>query len=182
MDPVLGDHGKPYQKITAPLIEKMKELVSYADFITPNATEAALLTSSEYKVCWDKKEALSLLERLNRLGPSKIAVTGVELAGHSQGVLCLDTSTGAYFIPCRYLPASFPGTGDAFTAATLGFFLRRQSLQQACTKAARFLEHAIRLTLQGHEDPRYGVFLEPSLPYLWKLCEEGDRQDPVITL
>ena len=49
LDPVMGDHGKAYSTITAEHCEKMKELAAYADILTPNITEACLLTDTPYK-------------------------------------------------------------------------------------------------------------------------------------
>ena len=43
VDTVMGDHGKLYKTYTKELCGRMKELVSVADVITPNLTEAAML-------------------------------------------------------------------------------------------------------------------------------------------
>ena len=40
IDPVMGDHGKLYATYTEEMCEEMKQLVSYADIVTPNMTEA----------------------------------------------------------------------------------------------------------------------------------------------
>ena len=42
VDPVMGDGGKPYRTYTPQLCDKMAELSTYADVITPNLTEAAI--------------------------------------------------------------------------------------------------------------------------------------------
>lgn len=62
VDPVMGDHGKPYKTYTKELQTRMGELVSVADLITPNYTEACILLGEEYshepvtrpkpRVCW----------------------------------------------------------------------------------------------------------------------------------
>ena len=39
VDPVMGDYGKIYKTYTPGMCRKMKELVKYADIITPNLTE-----------------------------------------------------------------------------------------------------------------------------------------------
>ena len=43
VDPVMGDHGKPYRTYTPELCGRMRDLAAQADVITPNLTEAALL-------------------------------------------------------------------------------------------------------------------------------------------
>ena len=38
VDPVMGDYGKPYATYTSELCQEMKQLVEYADILTPNLT------------------------------------------------------------------------------------------------------------------------------------------------
>ena len=49
VDPVLGDDGVLYPIFDKNTCEKMKDLVKLSDLITPNLTEACLLTNVEYK-------------------------------------------------------------------------------------------------------------------------------------
>ena len=48
VDPVMGDHGKPYKTYTRAMQKRMAELVRVADLITPNVTEACILLGEEY--------------------------------------------------------------------------------------------------------------------------------------
>ena len=48
VDPVLGDNGTLYRTCTQELCEEMRELIQYADVITPNLTEACLLTETPW--------------------------------------------------------------------------------------------------------------------------------------
>ena len=49
VDPVMGDYGKPYATYTPQLCQEMKRLVKYADILTPNLTEACILTDTPYR-------------------------------------------------------------------------------------------------------------------------------------
>ena len=49
IDPVMGDNGILYDTFTENMCNKMKELVSIASIVTPNLTEACILTGEEYK-------------------------------------------------------------------------------------------------------------------------------------
>ena len=40
IDPVMGENGKPYPTYTEEMCQEMKQLVKYADVLTPNLTEA----------------------------------------------------------------------------------------------------------------------------------------------
>lgn len=77
LDPIMGDDGKPYATYTDELCQKMKHLVPYADIITPNLTEACILTDTPYKKRWKLKELRELTEKLEKMGPAKIVITGI---------------------------------------------------------------------------------------------------------
>ena len=48
VDPVMGDYGELYKTYTPEMCEKMKELVEYANIITPNLTELCTLLNIDY--------------------------------------------------------------------------------------------------------------------------------------
>ena len=78
VDPVMGDYGKPYATYTAEMCQEMKKLVGYADILTPNLTEACLLTDTSYRPDhWRKKDLRRLAETLCAEGPEKIVITGI---------------------------------------------------------------------------------------------------------
>ena len=49
VDPTMGDHGHLYSVCDEDLIEAMRELMQYADVVTPNLTEACALTDTLYQ-------------------------------------------------------------------------------------------------------------------------------------
>ena len=66
VDPVMGDHGKPYRTYTPELCGRMRDLAAQADVITPNLTEAALLLEEDYADLPRDEEGLrAWLERLS---------------------------------------------------------------------------------------------------------------------
>lgn len=65
LDPVMGDHGRAYSSITPSHISHMKSLAARADFLTPNITEACLLTDTPFKESgWTSEELVFLCEKL----------------------------------------------------------------------------------------------------------------------
>ena len=79
LDPVMGDHGRAYRTITPQHCEEMKELLTMADIITPNITEACLLTGAAYRESgWTAEELKELTEKLHSMGPDKIVITGMQ--------------------------------------------------------------------------------------------------------
>lgn len=49
IDPVMADNGKLYPGFDEKIVEAMRKLCGKADIITPNITEASLLTCTEYR-------------------------------------------------------------------------------------------------------------------------------------
>lgn len=171
VDPVMGDDGTLYSTYTKELGEGMKQLVKKADIITPNYTEACFLTGTPYRPTSEmdegeiEKTALELIRKLLEFGEKKIAVTGFETKeniityGYVDGVCFTDKA------PRK--AASYPGTGDIFASALLGYFLGGESFEDATHKACAFTAKVIEYTMNFDTPHREGVMLEPCLKYLF---------------
>lgn len=170
VDPVMGDHGKPYRTYTPELCRKMESLARAADVITPNPTEAAILLGREYEAhSLSSQEAKSTLVRLAEKGPRTVVITGVSVQGDGICNIGYDRERSAFWrVRCNYMPVSYPGTGDMYAAVLVGGLLSGDSLPIAMERATRFLEAAIKLTYGYGSDTRYGVMFERALPLLWR--------------
>ena len=49
IDPIMGDHGETYATYTQVMCRRMKALVSMGSIVTPNLTEACILTDRPYR-------------------------------------------------------------------------------------------------------------------------------------
>lgn len=168
VDPVMGDHGRIYKTYTREMCRRVGELVHRADLITPNPTEVALLlredpvmlplTAQQYK---------TKLLRLSELGPKQVIVTGAQLADHTMNNIGYDRDTGSFWrVRYENVPVGYPGTGDLFASVVVGALLKGDSLPIAMERATRFLELTIKTTFSYSSDPRFGVMLENTLPWL----------------
>lgn len=168
VDPVMGDHGKPYKTYTAAMQRRTAELVAVADAITPNLTEACILLDEPYAFePLTQQKAKSMLARLSEKGPRLVVVTGVSLAASGMCNIGYDKERGAFWcVDCDYVPATYPGTGDIFASVLTGGFLSGDSLPIAMDRATRFVETAIKTTFSYGADPREGVMLERTLHLL----------------
>ena len=168
VDPVMGDHGKPYRTYTDRMCRRMNELVCKADLITPNLTEAYMLLGEPYPSApLTVSEAKKTLVKLAGIGPGYIIMTGVEMADGSMSNLGYDRERNAFWrVDCRYVPVSYPGTGDIFASVAVGALLKGDSLPMAMERATEFLELCIKTTYGYGTDTRMGVMLESCLFWL----------------
>ncbi len=168
VDPVMGDHGKPYRTVTEGMRKRMAELVNIADIITPNLTEAFMLLNEPYNpIPLTRDEAKKTLARLSEMGPGQVVVTGVSLAEGVMANIGYDRVHQHYwYVPCDYVPVSYPGTGDILAAVLTGSYLSGDSLPISMSRASRFVEISIKTTFSYGSDTRFGVMLESAMPFL----------------
>lgn len=168
VDPVMGDHGKPYRTCTPDLCAKMRELADQADCITPNWTEAALLLDEDYASCPTEEAGIRRwLERLSLDGKRSVVLTGVSLKEGQVGAGYFDRITGTTgFAMARQEPAHFPGTGDLFASVLLGALMRGDELPGSVEQAVSFVQRCVAHTLEAGTPPVEGVQFEPMLKEL----------------
>ena len=115
IDPVMGDYGKPYPTYTMEMCLEMKKLVHYADILTPNLTEACILTDTPYKEKWRVAEIEQMAEVLSRMGPGKVVITGIP-QGCFVANLCYEKGKECKVLRTHRIGTSRSGTGDIFSA------------------------------------------------------------------
>lgn len=178
VDPVMGDHGKAYKTITAKHCAALKELVSLADIITPNITEACLLTDTPYhENDWQASELQDLCSALHAMGPAKVAITGLPCKTedeHGDGFLNLisvqSPDSKAFAVSQIISPSAGPsrhGTGDIFASILAADAVNGTAFLDSVQKAADFISSCIRASEElGIPEPE-GVCFEN---FLHTLC------------
>lgn len=168
VDPVMGDQGKRYRTYTEELCRRMAELVSVADVITPNLTEASILLGIPYPVSrLTISEIRSMLVRLSEKGPDTVVITSVPMMDGSACNVGYDRKNNSFWrVPYEIIPKHYPGTGDLFASVLTGGLISGDSLPIAMSRATSFLEYAIKTTYGYGTNPREGVMLEKCLPEL----------------
>ncbi len=165
VDPVLGDNGAPYPFCTPALIEEMRRLAARADILTPNLTEAFLLTGKAYHKNADVESAKTLAAEIAAGGAKNVVLTGVPDGSDLCNVV--HTPAGVHVLRSRRLRGSYSGTGDLFAAVLCGAVLRGAPLKAAAALAARFISESLAAT-PPEADPRHGVDFEKKLFILAK--------------
>lgn len=165
LDPVMGDHGKLYRRITPEHIGAMKRLAARADVLLPNLTEAAALTGLPYEEHITPAYLDALLEGLLSLGAKAAVITGVHLKDGAIGFWGREQGGQTFSYQGEYIPRQFHGTGDLFAAVLAGSLLRGSTLADAAKEAADFVAACVENT---QKVTPFGVEFEKQLYRLWE--------------
>ena len=144
VDPVMGDHGVLYPTYTEEMCEEIKALVSVADLVTPNVTEACILTGTPYKETgFSRKELLNLAVMLRLMGAKSVIITGAREGVYYTNVVLERGQNEAEFVKMKSAGEGRPGTGDVFCSVAAGAYLSGKTPLQAAEQAARFVRDCI---------------------------------------
>ena len=165
VDPVMGDHGKPYRTYTSEMCALMAQLAAEADLITPNLTEAALLLGEDFhSIPTTQNGTGEWLKRLSMDGKRSVVLTGVSFTPGTVGAGCYDSGSGRVrFALATQEPGQFSGTGDLFASVALGALLRGETLEEAVAQAVEFVRACVSRTLAAGTPVLEGVQFEPML-------------------
>lgn len=162
LDTVMGDDGRLYDTYTPSLCNAMRQLVAYADIITPNVTEACLLTDTPYHgEALHTAEAVQLARQLATLGCGAVVITGIV----REDMICNMTYiNGEYtFDTVHRTKCLFSGTGDLFASVLCAALARGSRLPDAVQTAGSFLSAVTQHTLQRGAPAEEGLLFEPLL-------------------
>lgn len=163
IDPVMGENGKAYPTYTEEMCDKMKHLVEYADILTPNVTEACMLTRMPFKdKNWQRKELLEMMDRLRELGAKKIVVSGLDSGQFISNVVSENPGECKLFRQKRVGKVR-SGTGDIFSSIIAADCVNGVDFETSVRKAAAFVQECIRVTERFDIPETDGVCFEEVL-------------------
>ena len=161
-DPIMGDDGALYPGMGEETVANMRRLISCADYVLPNYTEAAFLTGRPYLENPTEEELHGVIADLRALGAGSVIITSVMLDG-SHRIYCYDRKEDRYFsVPFDYIPVRFPGTGDIFSAVLLGGILKNEPLERSVSRAAKTV-YAMISSCTENSDKFRGIDIETCL-------------------
>ncbi|MGN0906842.1 MAG: bifunctional hydroxymethylpyrimidine kinase/phosphomethylpyrimidine kinase, partial [Bullifex sp.] len=134
IDPVLGDDGVLYSGFTDEHVALMRSYIKNASVITPNWTEACLLTG--------KNEVDDILSGFSSLTEASVVITSVPLEKDSVSTVVSEKGAVRVFTQ-KDLKASVPGSGDLFCACLTGKLLSGMALFPSAECACRVTSAAI---------------------------------------
>ena len=161
-DPVMGDNGRLYASYRPTFPEKMKKLCRRSHILTPNLTEACLLTGTEYRGNGYGMEYISdILRKLALFGAGTCVVTGVSLEKGTLGAAYFDAKTGKEgYAFSENVNGMFHGAGDVFASALLGAILNGKTVEDSVRIALDLTVGSIRRTHAAGTDTRFGLDFE----------------------
>lgn len=167
VDPVMGDGGVQYPTYTDELCRAMAGLVDGADVLTPNLTEAAILTGIPYQgqdvdAAFIQKNMDALLE----MGAKTVVLKGVVHEGEPiiRNYLASAEDNGAVEEVCsELLPYMLHGTGDLFASGLTAAIYTGRSMREAVEFAGELVRKAMIVTREQPDFEMRGVSFEPVL-------------------
>lgn len=163
VDPVMGDHGKIADTYTEEMCREMRRLVSLADIITPNLTEACRLTDTPYRESgWKEKELLAMAEKLSEMGPKQIVVTGIP-QGQLIANFVYEKGTKPCMIRTYRAGDERCGTGDLFAAVVAADAVNGVPFRESVRKASVFVRKCMAKSIERGIDRKNGVCFEELL-------------------
>lgn len=171
IDPVMGDQGSLYPGLPSTYPQLLQPLCRRATVITPNWTELCQLAGQPV-VEPTTDHLLGLVNQLREQEiTAQIVVTGVK-QGAQIGCWVVGDHCPVY-LPVKYFPGHYYGTGDTFAALLTGFLNQQVDLRLAATKATAALTVAVAETSQlPVAERRYGLRLKNLLATLAKGVEQ----------
>ncbi len=166
IDPVMGDHGKIAETYTEEMCRRMRRLVSLADIITPNLTEACKLTDTPYRERgWRRAELSAMTEKLHDMGPEKIVITGIPQGKFIANYMYQEQEESVLFRTYREGNERC-GTGDLFAAIIAADAVNGVPFVESVKKASQFVKKCMVKSIEMGIESKNGVCFEEILHLL----------------
>jgi len=161
VDPVMGDGGQKYPTYTDEMCEATAQLVDGADLLTPNLTEASILTHIPYQG-QDASEAYveRVTDTLLDMGAKCVVLKGIARGDGKVRNYLIGRDFGLVEVVKEQLPYMLHGTGDLYASGLLAAIMAGRSLLDAVRFAGDFVYDAMVATRSQPDFELRGVSFE----------------------
>lgn len=166
IDPIFGDNGVCYSNFDMDYVNAQKELIGYADLITPNYTEACLLTDEDYNEEASLYKIERICNKLKEMGAKDILITSIPIENSKEIGIAVFEDGKLFILNKERKEENYPGTGDIFTSVVIGKLLKGFKLIESVDYAHKFVLSCIEKSLKYDYPKKEGVMLEANLKYL----------------
>lgn len=167
VDPVMGDDGNKYETYTESMCDKMKKLVSMADIVTPNVTEACILSGEKYTSDFITDQKAGEMARIiASLGAKDVIITGIKSEGTVSNFVYNSETERQSVYSSPLCSVYFSGTGDVFASLLSACIAKGMSIEESVAKATDFTYRATRYSQDNGVHSVEGIAIEKVIEYL----------------
>lgn len=164
VDPVMGDGGQRYPTYTPELCDAMAALVQDADLLTPNLTEASILTGIAYEgQNVDDAFVRRNMDALLGMGAKHVVLKGIVRGDGLIRNYVAGADVELAEVSGELLPYMLHGTGDLYASGLLAAVMAGQSLLEGVAFASKLVRDAMRVTASQPDFEIRGVSFESVL-------------------
>ncbi len=163
IDPVMGDNGKIYSTYTEKMCSEMKKLAAAADVITPNITEACVLSDTDYKSeSIDESVLRKMAEKIAALGAKNVVITGIINGSKVSNYIYRGGESTVVSSPLA--KKTYSGTGDLFASVVCGMITNGSDIISAVKAASDYTamvtQKSCELGIAWEEGVCFELFME----------------------
>lgn len=138
LDPILGDNGVKYFGTTGKQIDFYRELLKFADVVTPNLTEAKLLTDYNKNFSEIEREDVEkIAKNLLEMGVKQIIIKSFE-KNNLLNTLYFSENSIKWF-ESEKIDIKICGTGDVFSSLVTSELVKGEKLENSIQKIQTLL-------------------------------------------
>lgn len=143
LDPILGDNGVKYSGTTAKQIAFYRELLNFADVVTPNLTEAILLTEYNKTFSKIKREDIEkIAKKLSEMGTKQFLIKSFEENNKLNTLYFCENSIK--WFESEKVDIKICGTGDVFSTLVASELIKGEKLENSVDKIQKLIAKNIK--------------------------------------
>lgn len=162
IDPVMGDYGKLYSTYSMELAEGMRKLLSVADILTPNLTEACVLAGHSYDPQMPDSNLTAIAKEISEPNGAKVVITGIQRGGAIFNFVW-ERGRHPFVHGERKLGEDRSGTGDVFSSVILADAIHGVPFAKSVVRASNFVASAVKRSIELDIPVKHGLAIEEVL-------------------
>lgn len=169
IDPIMGDNGKLYATYTQEMCNELKRILPMADILTPNLTEACILTDTPYSnyTVFTTEQLIHIASRLCSGRTKKVVITGIP-DGNMLNNLVYEANGSSCLLSTVKVGEDRAGTGDVFSSIIAADAVNKVDFATSVKKAGDFIVKAVKRSMKLGIPAQDGVCFEEILNELYK--------------
>ena len=162
VDPVMGDNGEKYETYTQDMCDRMRQLVSLADIVTPNLTEGCILTGIPYDENMSYERIRSMAKQIAAAGPKGVVITGIVRGNFINNYVYEERVTDTV-VRRKKIGCERAGTGDIFSSIISADAVNGVGLLESVEKAVSFIKKCLVISDERDIPREDGICFEDVL-------------------